>query len=208
MANGIAASTPRSPEFSKKGCAMFDAECDIAALVYEEHQDPDAILSDFAAGLSALGYRAVGMVQTGQCADSSLSAVLLHNGEKLLLAQHPDPSARGCKLDVSRLLNAGERVAQALEQGADILIINRFGKRERDGKGLTHLIDRAFDAGLPVVIAVSREHFADWIKFAEGMTVKLACDRHALDVWWRGVSTRTSRGPSSALEHPTANPIP
>jgi nucleoside-triphosphatase THEP1 len=208
MANGIAASTPRSPEFSKKGCAMFDAECDIAALVYEADQEPDATLSDFASDLKAHGYRAVGMVQTGQCADSSLSAVLLHNGEKLLLAQEPDPSARGCKLDISRLLNAGERVAQELEQGADILIINRFGKRERDGKGLTYLIDRAFEANVPVVIAVSREYFADWIKFAEGMTVKLACDRNALDVWWRGVSMRASRTLSAAPEHPTANQTP
>ena len=179
---------------------MFDAECDIAALVYEKDQDPDAILRDFAAELKAHGYRAVGMVQTGECADSSLSAVLLHTGETLRLAQDPDPSARGCKLDIGRLLNAGERVAQALEQGADILIVNRFGKRERDGKGLTYLIDRAFEAGLPVVIAVSRAHFAEWIKFAEGMTVKLACDRHALDLWWRGVSMRAAKGRESSMQ--------
>ena len=66
---------------------MFDAQCDLAALVYEEGQDPDAVLRDFAADLNASGRRVVGMVQTGQCADSSLSAVLVHNGEVLLLAQ-------------------------------------------------------------------------------------------------------------------------
>ncbi len=187
---------------------MFDAECDIAALVYDADQDPDAILGDFAANLKAHGYRVVGMVQTGQCADSSLSAVLLHNGEILLLAQDPDPSARGCRLDIDRLLNAGQQVAQALEQGADIVIINRFGKRERDGRGLGYLIDRAFETGLPVVIAVSREHFAEWIKFAEGMTVKLACDGQALDAWWHGVSTRSAAAdskPPAHVLHPGAN---
>jgi Protein of unknown function (DUF2478) len=65
---------------------MFDAQCDLAALVYDEHQDPDAVLRDFASDVKARGFRAVGMVQAGQCADSSLSAVLVHNGEKLLLA--------------------------------------------------------------------------------------------------------------------------
>ena len=55
---------------------MFDAQCDLAALVYDEHDDPDAILRDFANELNARGFRAVGMVQAGQCADSSLSAVL------------------------------------------------------------------------------------------------------------------------------------
>src|SRR5579875_2406285 len=119
---------------------MVDAQRSLAALVYDEHQDPDAVLRDFAADLNARGFRAIGMVQAGQCADSSLSAVLLHNGEKLLLAQDFDPAASGCRLDVGRLQEAGARIASALEAGADLLIVNRFGKRERDGKGLGYLI--------------------------------------------------------------------
>src|SRR5215468_12512364 len=107
---------------------MFDAQCDVAALVYEADQDPDAILRGFATDLNARGLRAVGMVQAGQCADSSLSAVLIHSGEKLLLAQHFDPAASGCRLDISRLEGVGARVAEALDAGADLLIINRFGK--------------------------------------------------------------------------------
>ena len=172
---------------------MFDADCDLAALVYGPDQDPDAVLRDFAAELNARGCRAVGMVQAGACADSSLSAVLVHSGETLLLAQDFDPSAKGCRLDVSRLQNAGARVADAMEAGADVLIVNRFGKRERDGKGLAYLIERAVGADIPVVIAVSSASFADWIKFAGGMTVKLPCDRGALDGWWHNVSTRRPR---------------
>ena len=172
---------------------MFDARGDLAALVYEADQDPDAILRDFASELKARGFRAVGMVQAGQCADSSLSAVLLHSGEKLSLAQDFDPAASGCRLDVARLQNAGALIASALEAGADLVIINRFGKRERDGKGLSYLIDRALGADIPVVIAVSQQHFGDWIKFAGGMSVKLACDRGALDGWWSNVSMRRPR---------------
>jgi nucleoside-triphosphatase THEP1 len=170
--------------------AMLDARCDLAALVYEADQDPDAILRDFASDLKARGFRAVGMVQAGQCADSSLSAVLLHSGEKLLLAQDFDPAASGCRLDLARLQNAGARVAAALEAGADLVIINRFGKRERDGQGLAYLIERALEADTPVLIAVASQRFADWIKFAGGMTVKLACDRPSLDSWWRTVAVR------------------
>jgi nucleoside-triphosphatase THEP1 len=169
---------------------MFDAQCDLAALVYETHQDPDAILRSFAADLYTRDFRVVGMVQAGQCADSSLSAVLLHNGEKLLLAQDFDPAAQGCRLDLARLQIAGARIADALTHGADLVIINRFGKRERDGKGLSYLIERALDADIPVVIAVGKDRFADWIKFAGGMSVKLDCDRSALDAWWQAVSTQ------------------
>src|SRR5215472_6764105 len=158
---------------------MFDAQCDVAALVYEADQDPDAILRGFATDLNARGLRAVGMVQAGQCADSSLSAVLVHSGEKLLLSQDFDPNARGCRLDLGRLEEAGKRVADALEAGADLVIINRFGKRERDGKGLAYVIERAVDAGVPVVIAVASNSFADWTKFTGGVGLKLACNRKA-----------------------------
>jgi nucleoside-triphosphatase THEP1 len=169
---------------------MFHAQCDLAALVYGADQDPDAILRDFADEMKRQGFRVVGLVQAGQCADSSLSAVLVHSGEKLLLAQDFDPAAAGCRLDVSRLEGVGARVADALEAGADLLIINRFGKRERDGKGLAYLIERALGADIPVVIAVSQERFAEWIKYAGGMSVKLACERPALETWWRKVSLR------------------
>ncbi len=183
---------------------MFDAQCDLAALVYDEHNDPDAVLRDFAGELNARGFRAVGMVQAGRCADSSLSAVLVHNGEKILLAQDFDPSASGCRLDLERLQNAGERVAEALKAGADLLIVNRFGKRERDGKGLGYLVERARDADIPVVIAVSSQHFEDWIKFADGMSVKLDCDRAALEAWWHRVSAgdggATARDPATVCE--------
>jgi len=171
--------------------AMFDAQCDLAALVYDEHQDPDTVLRDFAVDLNARGFRAIGMVQTGQCADSSLSAVLLHSGEKFPLARDFDPAASGCRLDVGRLENAGARIADALQGGADLLIVTRFGKRERDGRGLGYLVGRALEADTPVVVAVSSHRFADWIKFAAGMSVKLACNRHALEAWWCNVSRRS-----------------
>ena len=34
---------------------MFDSHCDLAALVYEQDQDPDKILQDFASDLKACG---------------------------------------------------------------------------------------------------------------------------------------------------------
>ncbi len=171
---------------------MSDAQLNLAALAYDEYQDPDALLHDFARDLSARGFRAVGMVQTGQCADSSLSAVLLHNDEKLLLAQDFDPAASGCRLDLDRLQVAGARVSEALAAGADLLIVNRFGKREREGGGLVFVIERALGAGIPVVIAVSSERIGDWIKFTGGTSSQFACERRSLAAWWHDVASRTA----------------
>ena len=170
---------------------MFDAQCDLAALVYERGQDPDSILRGFAADLGRRGYRAVGLVQLGHHRlDDGLSATLVHSGEEVQLFQDLGTYARGCRLDVDRLLDAGQRIAHAIDEGADVVIINRFGRQECEGKGLSDLIARALETDIPVVIAVPDHRFADWIKFAEGMSVKLRCDRHALDAWWHRISTR------------------
>jgi hypothetical protein len=174
------------------GWVMFDSQCDLAALVYEPDQDPDAILRDFAAELKAGGYRAVGLVQLGHhCVDApGLSAVLVHSGEELQLFQDLGACATGCRLDVGQLLDAGGRVAGAIDEGADLVIVNRFGRQERDGKGLSYLVERALSADIPVVIAVPSHRFADWIKFADGMSVRLRCDRASLSAWWDAVSAR------------------
>jgi hypothetical protein len=185
---------------------MFDSQCDLAALVYEPGQDPDGILREFAADLNARGNRAVGLVQLGRhCTDvPNVSAMLVHSGEELPLLQDLGTCASGCRLDVGQLLNAGSRVARALEDGADVVIINRFGRQEREGKGLSYLIERALSADIPVVMAVPAHRFADWIRFAGGMSVKLRCNRDALEAWWNGVSGRgggsVTQGQSNVCE--------
>jgi Protein of unknown function (DUF2478) len=127
--------------------------------------------------------------------------MLLHTGEELQLFQNLGACAAGCRLDVGELLNAGARVASAIDQGADLVIVNRFGRQECEGKGLSHLIERALSADIPVVIAVPSHRFADWIRFADGMSVKLRCDREALEAWWQAVSAK-SIGPVGR-EHQT-----
>lgn len=176
---------------------MFDSQCDLAALVYETDQDPDSVLHDFAASLGRQGIRAVGLVQLGhrEVDVPKLNAVMLHSGEQVRLFQDLGPGAKGCKLDVGQLLDAGNRVADAIDQGADLVIINRFGKQEREGKGLAYLIERALSGEIPVVIAVPSHRFAEWIAFADGMSVKLPCSRAALDAWWLKVSSRSGTVP-------------
>jgi nucleoside-triphosphatase THEP1 len=170
---------------------VFDSQCDLAALVYERDQDPDEILRAFAADLKARGYRAVGMVQLGHHRlDAGLTATLVHTGEELQLFRDLDARPAGSRLDKGRLHDAGKQIASAIDRGADLVIVNRFGRQELEGKGFCSLIEHAASADIPVVIAVPAHRFTDWIKFADGMSVKLRCDRDALDDWWHRLSTR------------------
>ena len=118
--------------------------------------------------------------------------MLVHTGEELQLFQDLGTCSAGCRLDLGQLLDAGEQVASAIDQGADLVIVNRFGRQEREGKGLSYLVERALSADIPVVIAVPSHRFADWIKFADGMSVRLRCNRRSLDAWWSAVSARAA----------------
>jgi hypothetical protein len=137
---------------------MSDSQYDLAALVYERNQDPDRILREFASGLKADGYGAVRLVQLGHhCVDApQLSAVLVHIGEELPLFQDLGTCSTGCRLNVGQLLGAGAQIASAIDQGADLVLVNRFGRQECEGKGLSYLVERALSADIPVVIAVPR----------------------------------------------------
>ncbi|MFC0239056.1 DUF2478 domain-containing protein [Rhodopseudomonas telluris] len=180
----------------------FDSQCDLAALVYEPGDDPDALLRAFADDLNARGARAVGLVQFGERLDGAprLAATLLPSGEQVSLYQDLGAAATGCRLDPGQLLAAGGRVGSAMDEGADLVIINRFGQQESEGRGLLHLIVRAISADIPVVIAVPAKRFDAWIRFADGMSVRLRCDRRALDGWWASLS---ARGRGNAPAHTT-----
>jgi hypothetical protein len=168
----------------------FDAQCDLAAVVYGAADDPDRLISGFAADLRRSGHRPVGVVQLGrscQSDDPRLGVTLLPDGEVVGLALDAPPTS-GCRLDPDRLAGLSMRLAAAIDDGADLVIINRFGRSEAEGKGLIDLIPQALEADIPVLIAVPEQRFADWIRFSEGMNVRLACRRDALDQWWRTVA--------------------
>ena len=162
----------------------------LAAIIYDDTHDPDALLRGFAAELNGSGRRVVGLVQLGHpLADPpQLSALLVHSGQTMRLFQDLGPGATGCKLDLGQLLAAGTEVAAAIDAGADLVIINRFGRQERDGKGLSYLIERALSADTPVVIAVPLARLADWNAFSDGMATHLSCDLRSLEAWWHSVS--------------------
>ena len=168
-----------------------DAQCDLAAVVYGADDDPDGVISGFAADLRRAGRRPVGVVQLGRSCRSEnpeLGVVMLPHGEVVGLAAHDGTHVSGCRLDTDRLASLAVRLAAAVEDGADLVIINRFGRSEAEGRGLIDLVPQALDADIPVLIAVPEQRFAAWIRFSEGMNVRLACRREALDQWWQTVN--------------------
>jgi hypothetical protein len=170
---------------------VFDAQCDLAAVVYRPDDDPDRLFIDFADDLSRSGRRPVGLIQVGRSCRAEkpgLGVLVLPGGDVASLVDDGLALTTGCRLDASRLAGVAKRVAGAITGGSDLVIISRFGRMETEGGGLAGLITRAIDADIPVLIAVPEHRFAALVRFAAGMNVRLACRREALDRWWRSVA--------------------
>jgi hypothetical protein len=169
---------------------MFDAQCDFAAVVYGAGDEPDRLLLNFSEHLRRSGIRVAGIVQlghAGQVGNSNLGAVMLPGNEVLGMAHDPGGSPFGCRLHTEWVADIASMIAAAIERGADLVIVNRFGKLEAEGQGFIDLIKQAVNADIPALIAVPEHRFAAWIRYSGGMNVRLACRPAALDRWWQSV---------------------
>ena len=100
--------------------AEFDAECDVAALVYGEPDEPDQVLRAFVRDLTIRGFRVVGLLQTRL--DGGRAAVtVLPTGETIALAQRRDPAGRLAPCD---LAEAAGRIHALIRPGTDLVIRN------------------------------------------------------------------------------------
>ena len=76
------------------------------------------------------------------------------------------------------------RVDALIDAGADLVIINRFGKLEAEGTGVIDEIARALALDIPEVVAVPEHRFLEWLSFCHGMGIKLSCRDGSLRNWW------------------------
>ena len=142
----------------------------VTAISYESGDEIENLLARVADDLKSRGYRLAGFVQRSVRREGRVDCDMvledLATGRRINIAEDRGPGARGCKLDVSALLAAGEGAAAALESGADLLVLNKYGKTEHDGGGLRPLIARAIERGVPLLIAVPIRNWASWREFA------------------------------------------
>ena len=175
---------------------MFDAQCDFAAIAFEVGDDPDGLLLQFAEDLRRSGHRVVGAVQhhVHGLRNPNLDALVLPGAQVVNLSHHPGDDTQDCHIDDVRLATIGCTIEAAIEEGGDLVIINRFGKLEAAGRSLIRLIKQAVDADIPVITVVPAHRFAAWVKYSNGMSVRLPCRRAALDAWWASVTRAVHEG--------------
>lgn len=152
----------------------------------------DRFLADVATRLQARGLRLAGTVQSNverpdrkKC---DMDIIVLPDGPVLRISEDRGDLARGCRLDAGVLEEAVAGVARSLP-GSDLLIVNKFGKQEAEGRGMAPLIAEALEQGIPVLLGVNGLNLSAFQSFAGGFEMALA-DEPDLVLNWCLTATR------------------
>lgn len=149
--------------------------------------DTDLMLQRLADDLAARGIRTCGTVQiNSERADAGpcdMDIRVLPGGPILRISQALGTEARGCRLDPAVLEQAVGLCEAELALGADILIVNKFGKHEAEGRGFRLLIAQALEQGVPVLVGLNRLSREAFEAFSGGIAVGLAPTDRALRDW-------------------------
>jgi nucleoside-triphosphatase THEP1 len=161
----------------------------VAAVVYPDETFPDAAFRSLVGHCRARGLWLAGVLQHLVSADADRRCDVLledlNSGHRTALFEDRGAGARGCRLDEAALAEVSARIEGALEGGPDLLILNKFGKAECEGRGLRDVIASAIDRGIPVIIGVPKRNLDAWRSFAGEFAVELTDVGDDIERWLR-----------------------
>ncbi|OOY13760.1 hypothetical protein BMG00_08365 [Thioclava marina] len=168
----------------RKGHEMFP----IAAIQSPGRGDADFLMARFARQALARGLRVRGVVQVNIDRPKShacdMDIQVLPDGPVLAISQALGGGSRGCRLDPAALEASVAAVSRSLAGGADLLVVNKFGKMEAEGRGFRPVIAEAIFQGIPVLVGINGLNEAAFDAFTGGYGCRLPFSLKAIDEWF------------------------
>lgn len=159
----------------------------IACVMAPGRGDTDLLLSGVARGLLSAGYRPAGAVQInterpceGPC---DMDVQVIPEGPVIRISQSLGDGSRGCRLDPEALETAVGHVEARLAEGADCLIVNKFGRHEAEGRGFRGAIAEALSLGIPVLVGLNGLNAPAFDEFTGGLAEQLEPEEAVLRGW-------------------------
>lgn len=180
----LTAGDPLARPEQKKGAVV------LGYILSETRGEADRLLASLAESLRARGHVVAGIVQSRAPTEGAhpcdMELAVLPRGPALEISQKLGAGSRGCRLDPGSLEAAAEAVTLRLREGADVLILNKFGAQECAGRGFAPVLALALEKGIPVLTAVNARNLDGFLRFAGGLGSQVEAGGAALDDWLRG----------------------
>jgi nucleoside-triphosphatase THEP1 len=158
----------------------------LAAVLLDDGAAGEPFLTLLARDLAAAGWRLGGAVQVnvpreGCLCDMELTD--LASGRSATISEDRGPLARGCRLDLSVFETLTDECLASIDGGLDLVIVNKFGRREAEGGGFRPVIEAALARHVPVLVGLRTPSLEAWRTYVGEDGIILDPDRQVLDEW-------------------------
>lgn len=164
----------------------------LAAIRFETG-DIDNFLANIAATLLNNGHRVRGVLQSrgetrGECHCADMDLHAIGEARTFRISQPLGNGSHGCRLHPGALAECAAYLETELDRGTDLLILNRFGRGESEGRGFRDLMGKAMVRGVPVLTSVRPTYENEWRAFGEGLSCDLPMDQNTVLNWFDQVN--------------------
>lgn len=164
-----------------------DAPAPLAAILYTPEDPVEDLMLEIAHTLMERGIHLGGVLQhdIGMEIEDPCAMELenLASGERFSLSQELGKGSEACRLDPASLAHAAVAIRRAVDEGAQLICVNKFGAQEALGSGLREEIGLVVAAGIPLLTAVGKRFMPEWQEFSGGYGELLPPEREAVLAW-------------------------
>lgn len=147
----------------------------------------EEVLEAFVRSLKAEGVRVGGVYQRTVRPDAARKQMVLVDamtGAVIPISQDLGAGSTACVLDPDGLAAGAMAVRRAIDDGAELVVVNKFSSQECDGKGLAHELFTAITEGMIVLTTVSERYVERWTEMSGGLGSLLPARESSLRAWW------------------------
>ena len=162
-----------------------------AAAVYKPDTADRMALLKFVEKQKALNIRVGGVLQEAlfdsEGKITGLDAVDVATNRRIPISR-PAKNDDECGLDVSALAGTTGIIRNAISERLDLVVVEKFGELEQNGKGLIDEILQTIAEGIPLLIAVPEAALPLWQERSGELGSVLPFNEEAFQQWWQSVA--------------------
>jgi nucleoside-triphosphatase THEP1 len=162
----------------------------VAAICTSSGTEADRLIDGFVGQLQGQGRQVMGLRQRlkGDCASGcGIHLQSIDTGGYHRMTQELGSGSISCNVDAEALELLAVSLMNDLNKNVDLVVINRFGKREAEGAGFCCVIERAIELELPVLTVVKDAWRDTWLDYGGDWVTTLPMESAAIMQWYSSV---------------------
>ncbi len=161
----------------------------LAAISSPHAHNVDAILNQVLQSLLEEGWKIDGVLQRQVSeAGCGLQLERIRDGGLHRVTQNLGSGSVSCNVDTNAMDTVSMQLLTDLDNDLDLLVLNRFGKRESTGGGFCHVIEKAIELKVPVLTIVKDAWLASWHTYGEELVTVLPAQSEDIATWCHSTS--------------------